>query len=91
MRQTARAAGLRILFNSEPTTSIATLDEGIVLGRYNVDREMPAADAVRLLTSPFRRWQQTAYWSIKKLAKNCAGPLYKTVRQRILSRQYSPS
>lgn len=91
-RDVARAAsqaGIRVLFNSEPTTSTFSLDGTLVLGRYNIYRGMSAADAVSLIDSPVRRWRQAAFWNIKKMAKTFAGPVYKAVRHRILAREYA--
>ncbi|WP_010582296.1 polysaccharide deacetylase family protein [Schlesneria paludicola] len=91
-RDVARAAsqaGIRVLFNSEPTTSAFAVDGILVLGRYNIYRGMSAADAVALMNSPLRRWRQAAFWNLKKIAKTFAGPVYKAVRHRILAREYA--
>ncbi len=85
----AAACGLRVLFSSEPTTGALVVDECLILGRYNVYRGMPATDAAALLTSPLRRWRQSAFWNLKKTAKTCAAPLYKSIRQRVLNRAYA--
>jgi peptidoglycan/xylan/chitin deacetylase (PgdA/CDA1 family) len=85
----AAACGLRLLFNSEPTTGAFVVDGCLILGRYNVYRGMPATDAAALLSSPLRRWRQFAFWNLKKTAKTCAAPLYKTIRQRVLNRVYT--
>ncbi len=82
----AAQAGIKLLFNSEPTTGEWEVDGCRILGRYNVYRGMSAADAASLLSSPLRRWRQSAFWSAKKAAKTVAGPLYKAVRQRLLHR-----
>lgn len=84
----AADAGITLLFNSEPVTSEFEVDGCRVLGRYNVYRGMTAADATSLLTSPVRRWRQSAFWSAKKAAKTFAGPLYKAVRKRLLRQAY---
>lgn len=89
----ARAAaqsGIQLLFNSEPTTSEFQVDGCWILGRYNIYRGMTAADATALLTSPIRRWRQSAFWNAKKAAKTVAGPLYKAVRKRLLQQAYAP-
>jgi len=89
-RDVARAAGragIRVLFNSEPTTSSFRVDDVLNLGRYNVYRGMSASDAASLVRSPFRRLRQAAFWNLKKVAKVLAGPLYKRIRQKILSRE----
>ena len=91
-REVARAAaasGIEVLFNSEPTTSLFNVDGCLIVGRYNVYRGMPASDAASLVSSPLRRWRQSAFWNAKKVAKTIAGPAYKGLRQRLLHRAYS--
>jgi len=87
--RTASQAGITTLFNSEPTTGEFMVDGCRILGRYNVYRGMSAADASSLISSPWRRWRQAAFWSAKKAAKTVAAPLYKVVRQRLLQRAYA--
>lgn len=92
--QVARAAaqaGITLLFNSEPTTSALRVDGMTVFGRYNVYRGMTAADTRSLITNPMRRWRQSAFWNVKKVAKVFVGPLYKMVRRRVLAYNYSNS
>lgn len=85
----AAQAGIRVLFNSEPTTSEFAVDGCRILGRYNIYRGMSATDATALLTSPVRRWRQAAFWNAKKAAKTIAGPVYKAVRRRLLRQAYA--
>jgi len=87
--RSAARAGIRLLFNSEPTTHEFEVDGCRVLGRFNIYRGMTATDAASLLTSPVRRWRQAAFWSVKKGAKSIAGPLYKAVRKRLLRQAYA--
>lgn len=86
--RSAAGAGIKLLFNSEPTTSEFDVDGCRILGRYNIYRGMSADDAASLLTSPIRRWRQAAFWSAKKAAKTVAGPLYRSLRSRLLTRAY---
>ncbi len=85
----AAAAGIEVLFNSEPTTGVFDESGGLIVGRYNVYRGMPATDAASLVSSPLRRWRQSAFWNAKKVAKTIAGPAYKALRQRLLRRAYA--
>ena len=85
----AARAGITALFTSEPTVGEFIVDDCRIIGRYNIYRGMHATDAARLLTSPLRRWRQSAFWTAKKAAKIVAGPVYKAVRQRLLSRAYA--
>ncbi|MBS0203902.1 MAG: polysaccharide deacetylase family protein [Planctomycetes bacterium] len=86
----ASEAGIKLLFNSEPTTGEFEVQGCRILGRYNVYRGMSADDASSLLSSPLRRWRQSAFWSAKKAAKTVAGPIYKAVRKHLLSQVYKP-
>ncbi len=85
----AAAAGMEVLFNSEPTTGLFEESGCLIVGRYNVYRGMPATDAASLVSSPLRRWRQSAFWNVKKVAKTIAGPAYKALRQRLLRRAYA--
>lgn len=85
----AMASGIEVLFNSEPTTSLFEESGGLIVGRYNVYRGMPATDAAALVSSPLRRWRQSVCWNAKKAAKVIAGPAYKGLRQRLLRRAYA--
>ncbi|MEZ5512868.1 MAG: polysaccharide deacetylase family protein [Steroidobacteraceae bacterium] len=84
----AAAAGITVLFNSEPTTDVQFVDGCTVVGRYNVYRGMDEAEAAKLVSSPLRRWRQTVYWNTKKVAKNFAGPIYRQLRKRVLTKRY---
>lgn len=84
----AVAAGIRVLFNSEPTTKPHHVENALILGRYNVYCGMSADNAASLVKSPLRRWRQAAFWNMKKVAKVVAGPTYKAIRQRILARNF---
>ena len=91
-REVARAAadsGTEVLFNSEPTTGLFDVAGCLIVGRYNVYRGMPAADAASLVSSPLRRWRQSAFWNAKKVAKTIAGPAYKAIRRGLLRRAYA--
>lgn len=87
--RSASRAGIKLLFNSEPTTGEFAVDGCRILGRYNVYRGMSARDAASLIASPLRRWRQSVFWTAKKAAKTVAGPLYKAMRRRLLQRAYA--
>ena len=82
---TAAEAGIRVLFNSEPTAGVSRTGECLLLGRYWIQRGMPpglsgAFAAGRL--GP--RWKQSALFQIKKLAKAAGGKAYLSMRERLL-------
>jgi peptidoglycan/xylan/chitin deacetylase (PgdA/CDA1 family) len=83
--ETAAAAGIRILFNSEPTTTIRSVRGCLVVGRYNIFRGMPPAvsgDLVSMRSSA--RSRQWLYWNFKKILKKSAGRPYLAARQWLL-------
>jgi peptidoglycan/xylan/chitin deacetylase (PgdA/CDA1 family) len=83
--QTAAAAGIRILFNSEPTTAIHSAKGCLVVGRYNIFRGTPprvSGDLVSIQSSA--RSKQWLYWNFKKVLKKSAGRPYLAARQWLL-------
>lgn len=83
--ETASASGIRVLFNSEPTTNIHRADECLVVGRYNISRGTPgslSADLVSLRSQ--QRSRQWLFWNLKKVAKKVAGRPYLAARQLLL-------
>jgi peptidoglycan/xylan/chitin deacetylase (PgdA/CDA1 family) len=89
--EAAAQAGIRLLFNSEPTTRTHTVNGCLVAGRYTVYRGMSARAAAALAagrkTSQVR---QALYWNVKKFAKAVGGRAYAALRQRLLARAYAP-
>jgi hypothetical protein len=68
--ETAAAAGIRVLFNSEPTTTVHTVAGCLVVGRYNIFRGTRAGvsgDLVRIHS--VARLRQWIYWNFKKSLK----------------------
>jgi peptidoglycan/xylan/chitin deacetylase (PgdA/CDA1 family) len=84
----ASAAGVQVLFNSEPVSGISKVAGCQIVGRYTLYRGMTAQAAVGLLTSPVARWRQMATWNAKKLLKKVAAKPYRFVRERILQASY---
>lgn len=83
--ETAAAAGVRVLFNSEPTTVVRAVLGCIVVGRYNIFRGMPPGISGELVSPHSRaRKRQWLYWNFKKIAKRAAGRPYLAARQWLL-------
>ncbi len=83
--ETAAAAGVRVLFNSEPTTAVHVVLGCLVVGRYNIFRGMPpgvSGDLVSVHSDA--RSRQWLYWNFKKVAKRIAGRPYLAARQWLL-------
>ncbi len=85
--ETAAAAQIRILFNSEPTARVARIGGCFVLGRFAVVRGTPAVVSGQLAsiggTARSRQW---IFWNIKKMAKCIGGKHYLTARRYLLGR-----
>lgn len=85
--RTASAAGIRVLFTSEPTIKVVKVDGCWVLGRYAVRASTTAAAAAALVAHhPVDRLKQSYSWSVKQLAKKVGGESYLKVRSRLLRR-----
>lgn len=85
--EAAARAGIRILFNSEPTTRLERLGDCHVLGRYCLQQHMSAATAAALAHGDLSpRLRQFVLWNSKKAAKRLAGPLYYSLRKSFLNR-----
>jgi peptidoglycan/xylan/chitin deacetylase (PgdA/CDA1 family) len=84
----AAAAGIRVLFTSEPRIRSWSVDACLVLGRYSITRATPAATARRLAEgSVAPRMLQATSWSAKKVAKRLPGDPYSKLRNAILQRR----
>lgn len=78
----AAAAGIQVLFTSEPTTQVAEINGCLVLGRYTIRRSTPLAAVEALAAGAgWPRWWQAASWSVKGFIKRIAGPYYPAARQ----------
>lgn len=83
--ETAAAAGIRVLFNSEPITSIHFVDGCTVAGRYNIFQGMRPDVSAQLVSERSReRTRQWFFWNCKKIAKTIAGRPYLAARQWLL-------
>jgi peptidoglycan/xylan/chitin deacetylase (PgdA/CDA1 family) len=86
--ETAAACGIRVLFNSEPTTTVHNVNGCIVVGRYNIFRgTAPAVSADLVSRRSRQRSQQWFYWNFKKVAKTIAGGPYLAARQLLLRKE----
>jgi hypothetical protein len=85
--RSARDAGLRVVFTSEPIT--ASHDEAgtLVIGRFTLRRGHPT-DRAGLLAhrEPWARYQEWASWRAKGLVKPLLGRLYSPTADWVLSR-----
>jgi peptidoglycan/xylan/chitin deacetylase (PgdA/CDA1 family) len=83
--ESAAAAGIEVLFTSEPTVTVATLGGCLVLGRYVIKRGMGPEWSVGFAAGRRSlRWRQTALWKAKGVAKSLGGDAYLKLRQAII-------
>jgi len=82
----AAAAGLQVLFTSEPTSNAAVVDGCLILGRYSIQSRTPAGVSGAIAAR--KRWprlRQAIVWQAKKPVKALAGESYFTIRRLLLS------
>lgn len=83
--ETASVAGIRVLFNSEPTTRVHDVDGCRVIGRFNIFQGMAPSASADLISQRSRgRSQQWIYWNLKKALKLAGGRYWIAARERIL-------
>jgi peptidoglycan/xylan/chitin deacetylase (PgdA/CDA1 family) len=83
--ETASAAGIRTLFNSEPTTHVHTVNDCFVVGRFNVFRGMqPGISADLVSGHSSARSKQWVFWNVKKTMKLLGGKYWIAARERLL-------
>jgi hypothetical protein len=85
--QAAAAAGIEILFTSEPTEAAVILDGCVILGRYCIRRDTPSALSGAIAAGrTWPRWRQTLVWKAKKPARALGGDSYLAFRRYLISR-----
>jgi hypothetical protein len=87
--ESAAAAGIEVLFTSEPTVTAATQGGCLVLGRYVVKRGMsPEWFAVFAAGRRSFRWRQTTLRKAKRVAKSLLGGGYIKSRPAMLEKYF---
>lgn len=85
--ESAGAAGITMLFNSEPTRQVRRVGGCRVVGRFAMERMSPVA-AGRLVAGDMApRVKQAALWQLKKVAKALGGRYWLEARRFILNRR----
>ena len=83
----AAAAGLQVLFTSEPCAKVSVVDGCLILGRYSIQRRTPAGVSGAIAArNQWPRLRQAILWQAKKPIKALAGESYFTIRRLLLSR-----
>ena len=85
--QAAAAAGLTILFNSEPTRSIRSQHGCTIVGRYSFKTESTRQDAARLASEdPRLLVGQWCAWNAKSAVKRISPRGFKALRRLVTGR-----
>ena len=86
--EAAAQSGVRQLYTSEPVQKIQSINNCMIIGRFSVKRGDGAILPTEFVSNNLmRRFQQYAYWNLKKIAKILAGTLYARLRTYILARK----
>ena len=85
---TAERAGIRALWNSEPTVRVRRLGNCLVLGRFGMQRiHRPSHVAALVGGRPGARERQALVWAGKKLAKRLGGTAILAAREKLFAWQ----
>jgi peptidoglycan/xylan/chitin deacetylase (PgdA/CDA1 family) len=83
--EAAATAGVKMLFNSEPTSTPRHVGGCLVLGRYSILGDTPAGTAAALAAGSLTpRVNQFVHWNSKKAAKALLGKTYAKMRSYLL-------
>ena len=86
----AAAAGLRVLFTSEPTTRVSSHEDCTLIGRFTIRRGHAPDMAQRfVLPAPWARCSAWAGWNAKAIVKPLLGPSYSRIADRLLATKAS--
>lgn len=85
--EAAAAAGVDVLFTSEPTARCHSEAGCLVIGRYAIRRSTSARTAAAYASGQvLPRLQQQLFWNVKKVAKAMGGNVYLAVRRAAYAR-----
>ncbi len=85
--QAAAAAGIEVLFTSEPTSATSMVDGCLILGRYFIKMHTPSIVSGAIAAGQvWPRWQQRIHWEAKKAVKALTGEFYFAIRRYLISR-----
>ncbi len=84
----AAAAGIRVLFTSQPVRTARAADGCLLVGRYAVRRPTTADEAAAAAAGHVAPWaRQRAAWQARAIAKKATGRHYRRVRSALLARR----
>ncbi len=80
----AAAAGIEVLFTSQPRSDVSIVEDCFIIGRYWVRRTTPNAEVGAIAAGArWPRWRQAACWSLKSLIKQVTGRWYLSARRAL--------
>jgi peptidoglycan/xylan/chitin deacetylase (PgdA/CDA1 family) len=86
--ETAAEAGIRVLFTSEPVTSVRRSAECVLLGRYSIQHGTPAEKAAALAAGDMAATLgQAVLWNVKKPLKTIGGRYWLWFRKAVFARR----
>jgi peptidoglycan/xylan/chitin deacetylase (PgdA/CDA1 family) len=86
--ETAAEAGIRLLFTSEPTSSVESIGPCRLLGRYSVQQGTLAEEAAALGSGDLGPClRQFLWWNLKKVVKRTGGVRWLRFRKAVLARR----
>jgi len=86
----AAAAGIRVLFTSEPDVRPHRVDGCLVVGRMAITvKTRPERVAELVVGQRLPLGRARAAWGVRKIAKSVGGPVYIRIRRAILTRRAS--
>lgn len=84
----AAAAGIRVLFTSEPVVVARAIGECVVVGRFAVHDSTPTAHVTALATGARPAvWRERGIWQVKKTIKPLLGSAYPLVGAWVSARR----
>lgn len=87
VEEAAAAAGIRVLFTSEPTNRVEPQSSCTLVGRYSIQQGTAAAQAAALAANDFRTVAtQRAFWNVKKVLKAVGGQYWHKARKAWFNR-----
>ena len=85
--RTAAQAGVRVLFNSEPTTRVRCVEGCWVVGRFSLQQgDSDRLAAAFAMAAPVPRLTRWTFWNTKKLLKAAGGEAWLAFRRRWFTR-----
>jgi peptidoglycan/xylan/chitin deacetylase (PgdA/CDA1 family) len=83
--ETAAAAGIKLLFNSEPVIESQKIDGCVVLGRFSAKRGAPPEWSAAVVAGDhWVRMREYLVWNAKKTAKAVLGMAWLSARKKLL-------